>query len=740
MYTYSDPNAEAAKAINDYALTPGLAARTCTHRTDGDGTVLRVDGAFYRDNNPDAPVPRNGAPRLEDQMVAIEFKTGGKSNDPFPDDGDTCAEMPSRKEALRQIVTYAEQTFTVQHRTAWFLLFVNGSQCRIIRWDRSGVVFTHSFDYCIGWQLFCEVLWRMSRCSDEQLGLDPTARRIHRSDPLYKMMDKMAKKRRSDLDHNLVDAIIPLDKYPPSRPVIYKYVRALFKTSLSRNAPRYILNVPDGDKIRQYLVGRPIFVAKGALGRATLGFAALDRETRQFVWLKDCWRVDYPGVEPEGKILRELNRAKVPNVPTVVCYGDLLGQKTVSPETWGWAAKLASKDSNSKVNLAVRTPGQLRKVSTAGDDAATLAPTFNTNRSLRLHQHARMVVEEIALPLRDFKSGLDLLTVIHDCLNAHSAAVREPTSRLHRDISGSNIMMIPKFIREDDGGFIVLRGLLCDWELSKRIDSTRPRAPRQPVRSGTWQFMSATLLNHHDKAAEICDDLEAFFHVILYYAVRYLKSNLTQKQVGEFIDEYYDQFQYYDKWRCGQRKQAVLQSGLLLTGDPINITFGSPMDGLFATLLPWFQGNHIVQEYKASLEEASSPNSPTVVFSLPPAQPHALFHKRQRLLFGSSKKRRRADSAGTDDSFADDSSTDDSEFDDDLYNPSADVASPSASQLRARAPTAEESNNAAKVQTHKAFMTTIKRLCRGTKAAYWPHDRDPSGDRYPKDKTHGGID
>lgn len=313
-------------------------------------------------------------------------------------------------------------------------------------------------------------------------------------------------------------------------------------------------------------------------------------------------------------------------------------------------------------------------------------------------------------------------------------------------------MMIPKFIREDDGGFIVLRGLLCDWELSKRIDSTRPRAPRQPVRSvrqtfflgfvprartnialqGTWQFMSATLLNHHDKAAEICDDLEAFFHVILYYAVRYLKSNLTPKQVGEFIDEYFDQFQYYDKWRCGQRKQAVLQSGLLLTGDPVKITFGSSMDDLFAALLPWFQGNHIVQEYKASLEEASSPTSPTVLFSLPPAQPYALFDKRQRLLFGSSKKRRRADSAGIEDSFIDNASADDSS-DDDSYNSATNVASTSTSQLRARAPTAEESNNAARVQTHKAFMSTIKRLCRDPKAAYWPHDRNPSGDRYPKD-------
>ncbi|KAH9895622.1 hypothetical protein C8Q73DRAFT_444295 [Cubamyces lactineus] len=723
------------KIVNDRTLTPGLVARMCAHKTNGDGTLLRVDGAFYRTNNPDAPVPLNGAPQLEDQVVTIEFKRGGTSNDPFSDDGDACPESTSRKEARGQIVTYAEQAFAVQRRIAWFLLHINGRQCRVTRWDRSGVVYTHLFDYCKNWRLFSEVLWRMSQCSDELLGLDPTARRIYQSDPLYKTMDDAAMGRDTDLDQDVTGTFIQLDKIPANRPVVYKYVRALFETSLTHNAPRYLLDVPDGDKIRQYLVGRPIFIAKGALGRGTLGFAALDRETEEFAWLKDCWRVDYTGVEPEGEILRELNAAGVPNIPTVLCYGDLPGQKTVSPEVWSWALKRVSNDGNSKVNLAIQTPGQLRlgsQASTVGNTASPspLAPTFNRDCQLRLHQHARMVVEEIALPLKHFKKGKGLLDIIYDCLEAHSAAVDKPTSRLHRDISGSNIMMVPKLIRKGNRGWIMFRGLLCDWELSKRIDS-QIRVPRQP---GTWQFMSATLLNHHEKAAEICDDLEAFFHVLLYYAVRYLKSNLTQKEVGDFIDEYFDQFLYYKQWRCGYRKQEVLKYGLLQTGEAADIEFGSPLDDLFATLLPWFQGNYFVQEYKAFLEQASSPTSPTPASTLPPAKPDegsegtALFDEEQSLRYGTSKKRRRADSAGIDNSATN--------------IPSSGVASKMVKTRprRARAPTAEESENAAKVQTHEAFMTILQEICGTADAKYWPDDRDPSGDCYPKDKAHRGTD
>ncbi|KAI0323148.1 hypothetical protein GY45DRAFT_1265068, partial [Cubamyces sp. BRFM 1775] len=337
-----------------------------------------------------------------------------------------------------QLATYAGKTFAFQHRLALFLLFVNGTECRLTRWDRSGVVITVVLDYCKEWKTFCEILWRMSQCSNEQLGLDPTARRIYPTDPLYQVMDEEMKDHASDIDH---DNPTPsdLDKLASGEPVVYTYMRKMFRTSLRDDAPRYVLDVPYGNETRQYLVGRPVFITQEAIGRGTLGFAALDREKRRLAWLKDSWRADYPGVEPEGQILQELNDAEVPHIPTIECYGDLPGQKTVSPEIWD------------------RNP-------------------------LRLHQHARLVVKEIALPLKDFASGKILLSIILDCLEAHYVAVNEKTSRLHRDISSSNIMMVPEFENERGVNKIVKRGLLCDWEMSKRINAD-VRAPRQPVRS-----------------------------------------------------------------------------------------------------------------------------------------------------------------------------------------------------------------------------------------------------------------
>ncbi|KAI0947748.1 hypothetical protein AcW1_009430 [Taiwanofungus camphoratus] len=52
-------------------------------------------------------------------------------------------------------------------------------------------------------------------------------------------------------------------------------------------------------------------------------------------------------------------------------------------------------------------------------------------------------------------------------------------------------------------------------------------------RIGTWQPTSVRLLNQPDEAAEIPDELESFFHVLFYAAVRYLRHNCTD--IGAFI-------------------------------------------------------------------------------------------------------------------------------------------------------------------------------------------------------------
>ncbi|KAH9884513.1 hypothetical protein C8Q73DRAFT_818490 [Cubamyces lactineus] len=747
------------KAVNAYALTPGLLLRACAHRT-GEGTsTLIADGAFYRTGNTGAPVPEDGKSHVEDQIVIVEFERGDTSVDALSDYGQSCPEAKDRTDARGQITGYyAEKAFAHQHRTALFLLFVSGTECCITRWDRSGVIFTVVLDYCKNWKMFCRTLWRMSQCTDEQLGLDPTARRIYPSDPLYTMMEEEAQDHASDIDLSKCDPS-DLEGIATDQPIVYTYVRQLFKTSLSHDAPRYMLDVPYGNGTRQYLVGRPIVISKGAIGRGTLGFAALNRETREFAWLKDCWRADYPGVDPEGKILRELNEAQVPYIPTVVCYGDLPGQKTVSPEVWEWAQARIHKDK--RIALAIRTPARLedsdgdlntlqlsssktkpkqkqkQKAKSKSKSKSKLPPGLELGKSevctMRLHQHARLVVREIALPLKDFETGNELLSIILDCLEAHYEVVNGTTSRLHRDISSSNIMMLPQIVQNRGVKKIAFTGLLCDWEMSKRIDAQAGvRAPRQPIRSGTWQFKSVMLLNNVDKAVEICDELESFFHVIVYHAVRYLNSNLNETQVGDFIDEYFDTFKYHNgnKWSCGYLKQGVLQSGDLRTGDNAVVKFGHPLDSVLGELLLWFHGNNVIQRYEEAVEQRASPTLPTPASSAPPA-PLRLDNRpvvaqgnrwaRDRR-DGPSRgwKRRRADSTGNGD-----------------LESSVMRRVPRAQLV---VPTAEQRALAENVKTHDAFLqlldSALKRASGDLELTQnmLDNERHPSGDRYPKER------
>ncbi|OSD07143.1 hypothetical protein PYCCODRAFT_1331388, partial [Trametes coccinea BRFM310] len=197
----------------------------------------------------------------------------------------------------------------------------------------------------------------------------------------------------------------------------------------------------------------------------------------RFAWLKDAWRTQYEFVAQEGAVLKELNDASVPYVPTLICHGDIPGQDTGGREEC----------------------------------------------PLRRHKHYRIAVKEVGMKLVEFKHGKQLLQIIFDCMFAHQQAVVE-ANIMHRDISGGNILILPRAIDVGGNGSAYMKwtGLLVDWELSKPLkgDASFPR-PRQPERTGTWQFMSAAVLDNHSKKLEISDELESFFHVTLYYAVRY---------------------------------------------------------------------------------------------------------------------------------------------------------------------------------------------------------------------------
>ena len=101
------------------------------------------------------------------------------------------------------------------------------------------------------------------------------------------------------------------------------------------------------------------------------------------------------------------------------------------------------------------------------------------------------------------------------------------------------------------------------------------------------------------KEVEICDELESFFYVILYYAVRYLRSNIPRENVGDWIHYFFDTYGVSgDTYVCGQVKLNAIKHGeLVVTPDEL-LKFGSPMDNLLADLLNQLQAHHAVTIYE----------------------------------------------------------------------------------------------------------------------------------------------
>ena len=131
------------------------------------------------------------------------------------------------------------------------------------------------------------------------------------------------------------------------------------------------------------------------------------------------------------------------------------------------------------------------------------------------------------------------------------------------------------------------------------------------LNQGTWQFMSVDMLSKRAKVVDVADDLESFFYVILYYASRYLKSNV--EDVGAFIEGLFDSYELVGgRYLVGRAKSTAIYSSdyVRLTpasGSPF-LHFSSPLDQLLLTLRGCFHSLYKVREY----------DSQEVIFPIPP--------------------------------------------------------------------------------------------------------------------------
>ncbi|KAI0368999.1 hypothetical protein BV20DRAFT_421596 [Pilatotrama ljubarskyi] len=501
-------------ALNHEWLLPDDVLVATPYKPDSNvRSKQKIDGGMY--HRGDAPIATERT-RWSSIELSIECKTKPVQDDPFEDDtnkGGPEATSIARKKNRGQLMSYAVLVFENQHRTHHFTLVILGSKARIIRWDRSGVIVSKKFDYIEKPVLLGKFIWRYARMTPDQRGHDMTAERLLPGSADYK--DMLARASAS-----------------PDDVAVGKHAHEMFVRSLDVAAPWWRLRVDDAKGTRYFLVGVPHFKASGLAGRGTRGYVAIDADDKDgpFVFLKDAWRVAHDRIVQEGKTLQRLNDdgngGPVRGVPTLLCHGDVEQQTTVSQVIWR------------KMN-----PG-------------------NTQCPLKTHRHYRLVVKEVGISMSNFVNSYELVLLLCMCIDAHHQAYTRK-GIIHRDISAGNVLIYPMPVTDPSGKVTEKRvGLLTDWELSKDVNDPQ-EGPRQPDRTGTWQFMSASSLMDASKRIIVADEMESYFHLLLYFCIRFLPHNCHD--VGAFMDKYFDGHEKEnDVYYVGEKKLTSMLRGEIL--------------------------------------------------------------------------------------------------------------------------------------------------------------------------------
>ncbi|PIL30039.1 hypothetical protein GSI_07951 [Ganoderma sinense ZZ0214-1] len=447
------------------------------------------------------------------------------------------------------------------------------------------------------------------------------------------------------------DAIIP----------VFKYVRDFFRESISSTWLPYRLKVCG----RDYLIGEPIFAPHGLIGRGTRGYVALEWETQRLVFLKDAWRPFYEGVDQEGTTLAELNHTTVSFVPTLICHEDVggsgaqeteasqysttgekkrdvFGNRPIAPipstrsKVSGSGGSTTSRTHQSsgsnRTSRAQTSSGSNGKESSSGTNSAranqgssgrsgkrprtqdTVPVVLKDGLGLRHLTHYRIVVAEVCLPSTEIKSGHQLTQVVLNCMTGHrDAAVK--CGILHRDVSSGNILIRPEIrrVNSETGEYMVLwYGVLSDWELAKAlpIEGKAITKARQPHRTGTWYYMSVYSLQYPRHPLSIADELESFFHVIIYLAIRFLR---TRSNAWTFVDDYFEDSRVFrGRTICGHLKENVIQTGSFVwDGVPVRFVVQqqdqsdrlSPLNDVIEKYLAYFKARYAVLKYEDQASE-----------------------------------------------------------------------------------------------------------------------------------------
>ncbi|KAH9846881.1 hypothetical protein C2E23DRAFT_743069 [Lenzites betulinus] len=413
--------------------------------------------------------------------------------------------------AFGQHIGYALEIQARQHRTFLFSISMAGSCARFLRWDRSGIIVTESFDIHTFPDLLAEFLARFALATDRERGHDVSVEMASaKEEGLFR--DAVTKHVKDQLNVEDDDLTRAATEHYQAGCVYAIHMFVENSTDISSSTT---------PAVERYLVSRPVTSPLNLVGRTTRGYWAVQASSGRVVFLKDTWR---PYREREGSLIAELNAAGVRNIPQFVAEADVHQQ--YSPV--------------------------LLKIQYTETDLYDASPWVCSIRgrhiSVSTHVHYRLVLGTVGYPLRRLKGTNELLHAAYDVFQAMKDALSK-AQRIHRDISIGNIVLVK------EPGSDTRKGYLIDWETSSAVDSEGNSINRN--RTGTWKFMSAKVLWKPEQPHTLEDDMESLLYVVLYCALLYLPHNLDDVSLEAVIERLFDEsMDMDDGLRGGAGKMA----------------------------------------------------------------------------------------------------------------------------------------------------------------------------------------
>ncbi|KAK7688398.1 hypothetical protein QCA50_008771 [Cerrena zonata] len=453
------------------------------------------------------------------------------------DDGlENPSDVSSR--ARDELFTYASLQMGHQFRLFTFAVGIYGSRARFFRFDPSACSVSASFNYYENPKMLAEFLLRYNTLTFTQRGFDPTAfpateeeRELYRSH----IKDYLVRTERENLRQYSAIGQIGNESFPITKVQV---------TDLDGSQHWYLICKPSSI---------PFNLAP--CGRFTRGFIAVpaqppihDKHYRnnagdftisgdqkgRLYWLKDCWRP--ANGESESSIYRYLAEKNVPNLPEIICGGD------------------------------VSMDGEIQETE---NDSFLTNPNAIWRRPTGEIQHMihHRIVQGLLIPLWYAESAKELLRAGRDALKTMAGAFHDARV-LHQDPSVGNIMLT-----ENRSNGTRQSAVLNDWDRAKRIDSD----DSVNHHIGTWEFASVELLQDGRAPHEIFDDLESLLWVILFISVRRFKYE------GHFLVGMFDESHRPRVPGKSKERSGGLLKSWWLTGDVLTRFNCRPLQTFFVT-------------------------------------------------------------------------------------------------------------------------------------------------------------